>query len=155
MEKLQNNLTFLLVSIQKSANLSTLKLEGGKNLEVDLSQQEMYVKIGDTTIRTFPVSTGAPHHPTPPGEFKIFLKQEVRVAGSTPHYIMPLYQMFKAGGYGLHALPSLANDHGVFWREALDHIGSARSHGCIRLLPDDAKFVWNFTDLGTPLKVHY
>lgn len=141
--------------VQKSANLSNLKLEGGKNILVDLSQQMMYIKIGDTAIRTFPVSTGAPGHPTPPGNFKIFLKQNVRVAGSYPHYIMPLYQMFKKGGYGIHALPSLANDRGVFWREALNHIGSPRSHGCIRLLPKDAEFVWNFTDLGTPMKVQW
>jgi len=141
--------------IQKSANLSTLKLEGGKNIVVSLSLQKMYIKIGDIIIRTFPVSTGTAMHPTPPGSYNIFLKQTVRVAGSSPHYIMPLYQMFKKGGYGLHALPSLGNDHGVYWTEALNHIGSPRSHGCIRLLPNDAKFVWNFTDLGTPMRVKW
>lgn len=147
--------TDYLTYIQKSANLSNLKLEGGKNLTVDLSEQRMYVNIGDTTIRTFPVSTGAPKHPTPVGKYSIFLKQNVRVAASRPHYIMPLYQMFKKGGYGIHALPSLANDRGVFWREALNHIGSPRSHGCIRLLPKDAEFVWNFTEMGTPLTVRW
>lgn len=144
-----------LTYIQKSANLSRLKLEGGKNITVDLTEQRMYINIGDTTIRTFPVSTGAPGHPTPVGKYNIFLKQNVRVAGSSPHYIMPLYQMFKKGGYGLHALPSLANDRGIFWREALNHIGSPRSHGCIRLLPNDAQFVWNFTELGTPMSVRW
>ncbi len=141
--------------IEKSANLSTLKLDGGKNIIVSLSQQRMYVKIGDTIIRTFPVSTGAPMHPTPVGSYNIILKQTVRVAVSTPHYIMPLFQEFKNGGYGIHALPSLGNDHGIFWREALNHIGSPKSHGCIRLLPDDAVFVWNFTDVGTPMSVRW
>jgi len=141
--------------IQKSANLSTLKLDGGKNILVDLSEQKMYVKIGDAVVRTFPVSTGAPGHPTPPGTFKIFLKQQVRVAGSAPHYIMPLFQEFKAGGYGIHALPSLGNDHGIFWREALNHIGSPRSHGCVRLLPKDAQYVWDFTEMGTPMTIRW
>jgi len=142
-----------LTYIQKSANLSTLKLEGGKNLIVDISEQRMYINIGETTIRTFPVSTGTARTPTPLGKHTIFLKQPVRVASSRPHYIMPLYQMFKKGGYGLHALPSLANDRGVYWREALNHIGTPRSHGCIRLLPKDAEFVWNFTELGTQMVV--
>lgn len=141
--------------IQKSTNLSLLNLEGDKNITVDLSQQLMYINIGDTTIRTFPVSTGSYKDPTPVGIYKIFLKQTVRVAGSVPHYIMPLYQEFKNGGYGIHALPSLANDKGVFWHEALNHIGSPKSHGCIRLLPDDAQFAWNFTDIGTMMKVQW
>ena len=142
-----------LTYIQKSTNLSDIKLDGAKNIQVDLSEQRMYVNIGDTTIRTFPVSSGAPKHPTPKGTFKIFLKQPVRIAGSSPHYIMPLFQMFKPGGYGIHALPSLGNDNGVFWREALNHIGSPRSHGCVRLLPDDAQFVFDFTEMGTEMTI--
>ncbi len=152
---LDPNASEYLTYVQKSANLSKLKLEGGKNITVDLSEQRMYINIGETTIRTFPVSTGTRRTPTPIGKYSIFLKQNVRVAASKPHYIMPLYQMFKKGGYGIHALPSLANDKGVFWREALNHIGTPRSHGCIRLLPKDAEFVWNFTELGTPMTVRW
>ncbi len=143
----------LLKYVQVSGNLSNLKLEGGKNIVVDLSEQRMYINIGKTTIRTFPVSTGSYLHPTPTGTTKILLKQTVRVASSSPHYIMPLFMEFRAGGYGIHALPSLANDRGVFWREALNHIGTPKSHGCIRLLPQDAQYVWDFTDVGTPVTV--
>lgn len=143
----------LLSQLEISGNLSTLDIKGEKNLVVDLSEQKMYVKIGSAVIKTFRVSSGAPSHPTPPGNYTISLKQPVRVAASRPHYIMPLFQMFRSGGYGIHALPSLANDRGVFWREALNHIGTRRSHGCIRLLPDDAKYVWNFTDVGTKMSV--
>jgi len=139
--------------IYQSTNLSKLDLSGEKSIEISLSQQTMQLKIGDLVIRTFPVSTGSYKHPTPPGSYHILLKQKLRIAGSRPHYIMPLFMMFKAGGYGIHALPSLANDHGVFWTEALNHIGSPRSHGCIRLLPDDAEFAWGFTDVGTAVVV--
>lgn len=144
-----------LTYVQKSANLSKLKLEGGKNITIDLSEQRMYVNIGETTIRTFPVSTGTSRTPTPRGSYKILSKQEVRVASKRPHYIMPKFMMFKAGGYGIHALPSLANDRGVFWREALNHIGSPRSHGCVRLLPGDAEFMFGFADVGTPVNIRW
>lgn len=140
--------------IEYSTNLTNLDLSGEKNIDVSLSQQKMWIKIGETVIRTFQVSTGKSATPTPRGEYSIMLKQEVRVGGKAPHYIMPKFQMFKAGGYGIHALPSLANDKGVFWNEALNHIGSARSHGCIRLLPADAEFAFNFTEVGTKMKVH-
>ncbi|MCC7432467.1 L,D-transpeptidase family protein [Candidatus Peregrinibacteria bacterium] len=139
--------------IPVSLNLTDPKFSGDKKILVDLSEQKMHLKLGDLTIKTFTVSSGKPKTPTPVGTTKIQFKQEVRVAGSYPHYIMPKFMQFRAGGYGIHALPSLANDRGVFWREALNHIGSPRSHGCIRLLPEDANFTYDFADVGTEVKV--
>ncbi len=141
--------------IQDSTNLLNIDLNGEKSIVVDLSDQRMHVKVGDYTIREFIVSSGSYKHPTPVGETKIFQKQQVRVSGSSPHYIMPKWMAFRAGGYGIHALPSLANDRGVYWREALNHIGTRRSHGCIRLLPADADWMYEFAEIGTTVKVQY
>lgn len=145
----------LLQYIEESTNLAKVDLTGDKNILVDLSEQKMWLKIGDYNVKEYRVSSGSAKHPTPVGSTKISLKQEVRVAASSPHYIMPKFMMFRKGGYGFHALPSLGNDHGVFWREALNHIGSPRSHGCIRLLPADAEFAYNFAEVGTNVKVQY
>jgi hypothetical protein len=139
--------------ILMSLNLTDPQFSGKKSIQVDLSSQRMYLKLGDITLKTFPVSTGKAKTPTPVGTTKITLKQEVRVAGGWPHYIMPKFMQFRKGGYGIHALPSLGNDRGVYWREALSHIGSPRSHGCIRLLPEDAEFAYNFAEVGTEVKV--
>lgn len=138
--------------VDKSFNLSLLDFTK-KQIEVDLTKQNMVVKIGDFIVKNFVISSGKASTPTPRGEFSILLKQDVRVAGAAPHYIMPNFMMFKNGGYGIHALPSLKNDHGYFWTEALNHIGSPRSHGCIRLLPDDAEYVYAFADIGTKVIV--
>lgn len=143
----------VLEHIHASANLSDFQLEGEKWIEVDISTQRMKLFVGDYVVKEFPVSTGKPSTPTPYGTTKIFQKQEVRVASGYPHYIMPKWMHFRAGGYGIHALPSLGNDGGVYWTEALNHIGSRRSHGCIRLLPADAEFAYNFADIGTTVKV--
>ncbi len=143
----------LLQYIQTSTNLSKFDLVGDKWIEVDISSQRMRLMVGDYVIRNFPVSTGTYRTPTPFGETHIFQKQEVRVASGSPHYIMPKWMHFRAGGYGIHALPSLGNDNGVYWREALNHIGTRRSHGCIRLLPNDAVFAYEFADIGTKVKV--
>jgi hypothetical protein len=144
----------LLQYIERSTNLAEINLDGAKNIEVDLSEQKMWIKVGDIVVREFRVSTGKASTPTPVGTTKIIEKKQVRVAAKSPHYIMPKWMMFRKGGYGIHALPSLANDRGVFWREALSHIGSPRSHGCIRLLPKDAEFAYNFADVGTTVTVH-
>jgi len=137
----------------QSINLLDPKFFGDKKIHVDLSQQKMQLIVNNQPIITYPVSTGKPSTPTPVGTTKISLKQDVRVTGEVPHYIMPQFMMFRKGGYGIHALPSLANDRGVFWNEALNHIGEARSHGCIRLLPDDALVAYAFADVGTTVEV--
>ena len=136
-----------------SGSVLNLDLNGGKKVLVDLSDQRMQLLIGNYLVREFPVSTGKASTPTPVGETYVMLKQEVRVGGAAPHYIMPKFQMFRAGGYGLHALPSLSFDNGYFWTEARNHIGIPVSHGCIRLLPEDADFAFEFTDVGTPVVV--
>lgn len=125
-----------------------------KNIIVDISEQKIYLRIGNRVLYTFPVSTGTYRTPTPIGTTKIYSKQELRISKGWPHYIMPLYMAFRANGaYGIHALPSLANDRGVFWREALNHIGERRSHGCIRLLPWDAETAYAFVEVGTKMVV--
>lgn len=139
--------------IPTSMNLVDPKFSGAKKIVVDLSEQKMFLKLGDQVLKTFRVSTGKARTPTPVGTTRIQFKQDVRVASSYPHYIMPKFMQFRRGGYGIHALPSLANDRGVYWREALNHIGSPRSHGCIRLLPEDANFAYEFAEVGTEVQV--
>jgi lipoprotein-anchoring transpeptidase ErfK/SrfK len=125
-----------------------------RNILVDISDQKMYARLGERVIYTFPVSSGTYKTPTPLGTSEIFFKQTVRVGGKAPHYIMPRFMAFSANGaYGIHALPSLSTDGGVYWREALNHIGQQRSHGCIRLLPEDADKMFEVTDAGVPIVI--
>ncbi|MFH1218288.1 MAG: L,D-transpeptidase [Candidatus Peregrinibacteria bacterium] len=138
-----------------SGSVMDINLNGEKQITVDLSDQHMKLSLDGRVIREFPVSTGARATPTPTGETQIILKQTVRVGYKPPHYVMPKYMMFRAGGYGFHALPSLGNDGGLFWTEARNHIGIPVSHGCIRLLPEDADFAYEFTDVGTKVVVEY
>lgn len=132
-----------------SGSVLDIPLHGEKVLFVDLSEQRLYVKLDDYLVRQFMVSTGAAATPTPTGEYSIKLKQELRIGSKKPHYRMPKFMWWRDGGYGFHALPSLGNDGGVFWTEARNHIGIPVSHGCIRLLPEDATFLFDFADIGT------
>lgn len=139
----------------KSMRVNDMQVEGKRKVEVDLSEQKLYLKIDDYVVREFRVSTGKSSTPTPTGNFKILLKNTVRIGHEAPHYIMPRFQMFTAMGAGLHALPSLGNDGGVFWTEAQNHIGIPVSHGCVRMLPEDADFAFEFTEIGDPIEIHW
>lgn len=141
---------------RSSGSVSNLDLHGPKTIKVNLSEQKIYAYLGDTDVRDFRVSTGKPSTPTPTGKYDIFLKQDVRVGFQPPHYIMPKYMMFQSSGYGFHALPSLSRGGGdAFWTEAREHIGIPVSHGCIRLLPEDADWLFDFSDLGTKVEISY
>lgn len=136
-----------------SRRLSDFNVSGEKKILVDVSDQIMHLKIGDETIKTFPVSTGAYRTPTPYGTTTIKFKQDVRVGSKWPHYVMPRFMWFRKGGYGIHSLPSLRNDGGTYWREARNHIQRRVSHGCIRLLPEDSEVVYGFGEVGTKITV--
>lgn len=133
----------------ESGSAMSVNLNGEKEFLVDLSEQKMTFRLDGKEIREFRVSTGAAKTPTPVGNYKIMLKQERRVGSKPPHYVMPKFMMFKGGGYGFHALPSLAHDGGVFWTEARSHIGRPVSHGCIRMLPEDADLAYEIADIGS------
>lgn len=159
----------------RSGPVDYIDLNAKKLVHLKLSERIVYLKLGNEVVRAFPVSPGKPSTPTPVGTTRITLKQDVRIGGAPPHYIMPKFMWFRNGGYGFHALPSIGSAalraeirrlqaageevptslyYGdALWREALDHIGRAVSHGCVRLLPEDADWMYNFVELGTKVVV--
>lgn len=139
----------------KTGQASELDPIGEISIDIDISDQRMKVFLGNTMIREFMISSGTFNTPTPIGRFSILNKQELRIGNKWPHYRMPYWQGFSAGGAGLHALPYLANDKGVFWNEALTHIGQRISHGCVRLLDEDAEDLYSLTEVGIPVVTHY
>lgn len=159
----------------RSGDLNYIDLNAEKTINVKLSEQKVYLKLGDEVVKEFQVSSGKAGTATPTGTTYITLKQDVRIGGKAPHYIMPRFMWFRAGGYGFHALPSIGSaklrseirrlqalgeevPHSLYygdalWREAHDHIGRPVSHGCIRLLPDDADWMFDFVEIGTKVVV--
>lgn len=138
----------------QSGQASSLDISGEPEIHIDISEQKLRFQFGITVVREYMVSTGTFRMPTPLGRFKLLNKQELRIGGAKPHYRMPKWQGFTKWGHGLHSLPYLANDKGIFWKEALNHIGQRVSHGCVRLLPEDAEELFTFTEVGMPVVIH-
>ncbi len=117
---------------------------GAHWIDVDLSNQRLYAYEGDTLVNSFIVSTGTWQTPTVTGSYKVWIK--LRSAPmSGPGYYLPdvPYIMYFYGDYGIH---------GTYWH---NNFGTPMSHGCVNLSIPDAEWVYNFSQVGTVVNVHY
>jgi len=126
-------------------------------LHADLSSRMLTVKSGGQTIKTFQVAVGQPRYPTPPGTYTIrkivwnpswhpppdskWAKGKTAKGPGDPGNPMKVVKIFfKEPDYYIHG----TND--------VESLGSAESHGCLRMDPDEvadlAKLV--MTEGGQP-----
>jgi len=116
----------------------------GRWIDVNLSTQTLTAYEGSIPVFTALVSTGLPATPTVTGHFKIYSKYTaIDMAG--PGYYLPAvpWTMFFYRGYALH---------GAYWH---NNFGQPMSHGCVNLSVPDAKWLFEFASIGTPVVVHY
>jgi lipoprotein-anchoring transpeptidase ErfK/SrfK len=120
------------------------------HIVVDLSRKRVTVYRAARAERVFGAIVGKPSTPTPTGEFFVEESITLQAADVGAPYALALsarsnvLQEF-AGGPGQIALHGLANVGGV--------LGSAASHGCIRLA--NAAITWLATRIapGTPVTI--
>ena len=119
-----------------------------KWIEIDLSDQRLNMKEGDTTVGSFLISSGK-WAPTPQGEWRVWTKlRYTRMTGGSKalgtYYNLPNvpYVMYYYQGYGIH---------GAYWH---NNFGHPMSHGCVNMKPEEAGIVFNWADIGTKVVVH-
>lgn len=114
----------------------------GKQVVVVLSQQRTYAFENGVLLRHFVVSTGLPATPTVRGDFKVYLKYDAqRMTG--PGYDLPgvPWVMYFYQGYALH---------GTYWH---NNFGNPMSHGCVNLRTPEAEWLYQWTEIGTHVRV--
>jgi len=120
-----------------------------KRMEVNLREQIATAFENDQPVFTARVATGAQfrvggklvNFRTIPGDHRIFMKIPGQrmvggLAGDTDYYNLPgvsWVSYFTASGIAFH---------GAYWH---NDYGSPRSHGCVNMLPEDAKWVFRWT----------
>lgn len=117
---------------------------------VNTEKRRVYAYDGRRLIRTFHGVFAAPATPTPKGEF--FVEETVALSRSAVGYPYALalsarsnvFQEFD-GGPGQIALHGLGNVGGT--------IGTAVSHGCIRLTTPDITWLARHIDPGVPVTI--
>jgi hypothetical protein len=118
--------------------------ENGRRIEVSLKEQQLIAFEGKTPVRAFAVSTGAPGTPTPVGHYTILQKYpKIDLIGPDYYYHDVLYVMLLGKPYYIHSAP---------WR---NEFGVPLSRGCVTLSTDDAAWLFEWTDIGTVVYVHW
>ncbi len=95
-------------------------------IQVDKSEQRMTVSVDGVPRYVWPVSTGKAGHATPTGTFKTFRMEEDHYSKEWDDAPMPHSIFFTTEGHAIH---------GSFDTKRL---GTAASHGCVRLAPENA-----------------
>lgn len=114
-----------------------------KWIDIDLSEQRLYAYVGDQMIASFLVSTGTWQHPTPVGQFNVWIKMRY-CDMSGPGYYLPdvPYTMYFYGDYGIH---------GTYWH---NNFGTPMSHGCVNMVTEEAGWLYNWSYVGILVNVH-
>jgi len=133
--------------IRRSA---TLRASTPWHLVVDLAARRTTVYHSGHRIRTFPAIIGKPSTPTPRGRFFVEESVAMRARDVGGPYALALsarsdvLQVF-AGGPGQIALHGRRNVGGV--------LGTAVSHGCVRLDDDAMRWLAQRIGPGTPVTI--
>ena len=125
----------------------------GRWIDVNLTQQLMHAYDGRDLKRTMVTTTGMAGWETPPGYYAINhrVPNETMTSGAigAEHFYkledVLFTQYFSSRGHAIHY---------AWWRTP-ETIGRPGSHGCLNTLLDDARFLWDWADIGTPVLVHY
>ncbi len=122
---------------------------GAKRIVINLSNQRMVTYQGDTQIHSFIVSTGMSGANTVPGTYQVLDKYPNAYA-STWNLQMPYWLgIYWAGSLenGIHALPILPNGQRL-WE---GYLGAPVSYGCVILETQDARTLYHWAEVGTPV----
>ena len=118
-----------------------------KRIEVFLNDQILIAYEDKKEIFKFDCVTWDKDHLTPIGSFLIYRKHEKYT--SKKYKVRMDYAMFIYKGIAIHMAYMVA-PMSYLKRFGIDCFGS---HGCIRLSEDDAKSLFKWALMGTPVKV--
>ena len=126
-------------------------------VRLDVSERKLYLYDGDDqVIKTYRVAVGMPGHPTPTGVFRIITKQKnptwnppdsAWAAGMGPvppgpdNPLGTRWMGLNSPGIGIHGTPAPSS------------IGTAASHGCIRMRIPEAEDLFDRVFVGTPVEI--
>jgi peptidoglycan hydrolase-like protein with peptidoglycan-binding domain len=109
--------------------------EHGRHIEADLTRQVMALISGGRAQRIYPISSGKPSTPTILGSFRVYSKTPgINQKGMVD-------SAYFIGGYATHGYASVP----IY----------PASHGCLRSPVPDARNIFNWIKIGTPVDVYY
>ncbi|MEL4893918.1 L,D-transpeptidase [Crocosphaera sp. Alani8] len=140
---------FVLPTVQAASpqqityKMSQLKNSQKRWIEINLTAQKLTAWVGGNQVSSVIVSTGKPSTPTYPGIFSIQSKHRVeRMVGSDYDVPNVPYAMYYHRGYAIH---------GAYWH---NQFGRPLSHGCTNVSMVYAKWLFEWSSVGTSVIIH-
>lgn len=126
-----------------SAPIPLVGIEG-RWIDLDLSDQMVYAWDGTELKGSFLVSTGTHLYPTVVGQYHVYAKFPSITMDGADFYLPDVPStMFYNGNYAIH---------GTYWHH---NFGTPMSHGCVNMSVEDAEWLYNFSDIGTLVNIHW
>lgn len=123
-------------------------------LVVKLGERKAYVYRGDSIQASYPVAIGQSGWETPVGQFKVFrMLQNPGWTHPLTGATMPAGTDNPLGERWMSFWTDGHNEIGFHGTPARDSIGTAASHGCLRMYNEDARALYEQVKLGTPVTV--
>ena len=130
-------------SIGDSASVLARPGDPGIQIVAVRSERKLYIKRGDEVLREYPIAVGTEEYPTPLGRYMI--RRIVWNPRWTPPPNSEWARALKAREPGHPANPMKLvkiffkePDYYIHGTDALSSLGTAASHGCLRMDPFDA-----------------
>jgi lipoprotein-anchoring transpeptidase ErfK/SrfK len=125
----------------------------GKRIIYDISAQRVWlVDRKGAVARTYLVSGGRNRHLLHPGRYAVesMSRQAVSFDGKETMNYMVAFTRGKHYPIGFHDIPARSDGTLV---ESRSQLGTPQSAGCIRQWITDARYLWDFAAVGTPVVV--
>jgi lipoprotein-anchoring transpeptidase ErfK/SrfK len=127
-----------IAALETAARPEPRSTGGGRRIEVHREKGVVLLIDGRDVLRTVHASTGGPGYETPTGSYSVFRKE--MNSWSVPYQVWLPYASYFNGGIAFHASDAVP--------------ASPVSHGCVRLPPPEAPFVYAFASVGTSVLVY-
>ena len=119
-----------------------------KWIDVDLTNQTLTAYEGDALVYQTLISSGLSPNLTVTGQFRVWLRFEAQTMDGArlgyDYYLENVpYVMYFFEDYALH---------GTFWH---NNFGNPMSHGCVNMETGDAGWLFDWSEMGTVVNVHY
>ncbi len=127
-----------------------------KYIEVDSSQQKLYVWNTRSIEKVIDLS-GPRYDSEVHGVFTVVDKGLEPIAPGNkymPYWLAFYYEPTKEAWYGLHGLIWMYRADGSKWIEPTSNIGVRISGGCIRMVVEDAKYLYERFERGDYILIH-
>jgi lipoprotein-anchoring transpeptidase ErfK/SrfK len=122
------------------------------SVQIDRAARRLVVRRDGRVVRSVSVVVGAPASPTPAGSFAISEAVRGRTGAFTGSWILPLtaysgtYRQFDGG-------PGRVAIHGRGGASLRDPLGTARSHGCVRVTNRVVRWLAGHLQAGVPVTI--